>query len=215
MVYVGHFIGKDNLTSLETVLYLKLDCDLHHVILIREGGLLLHTIKRHMPFFIWAPGAALLVYIASVDLYLSEQLIVAVMCVLVMAIGWWRYIRTLHNHYMLRTVRLFVMVVAGFLAIRYIIWRFEYSIPWFEDTFSIFCSLLLLGAECIAVALYFGGAFVNLHPLRRHPDPLDMKDPNLPTVDVFIPTYNEDADLLSTTLLAATDMIYPRDKLRV
>jgi len=176
---------------------------------------LLQTIKRHMPFFIWAPGAALLVYIASVDLYLSEQLIVAVMCVLVMAVGWWRYIRTLHNHYMLRTVRLFVMVVAGFLAIRYIIWRFEYSIPWFEDTFSIFCSLLLLGAECIAVALYFGGAFVNLHPLRRHPDPLDMKDPNLPTVDVFIPTYNEDADLLRTTLLAATDMIYPRDKLRV
>ncbi|RMH60927.1 MAG: cellulose synthase catalytic subunit (UDP-forming) [Zetaproteobacteria bacterium] len=168
-----------------------------------------------MPFFIWAPGAALLVYIAGVDLYPAEQLIVAVLCVSLMVGAWWRYIRTLDNHYMLRTARLFLMVIAGFLAIRYIIWRFEYSIPWYESTFDIACALMLLFAECIAVALYFGGAFVNLHPLRRHPDPVDMKDPNLPTVDVFIPTYNEDADLLRTTLLAATDMIYPRDKLRV
>jgi len=168
-----------------------------------------------MPFFIWAPGAALLVYIAGVDLYPSEQLIVAVMCVLLMVAAWLRYIRTLDNHSMLRTARLFLMVIAGFLAIRYLIWRFEYSIPWYESTFDIACALTLLFAECIAVALYFGGAFVNLHPLRRHPDPVDMKDPNLPTVDVFIPTYNEDADLLRTTLLAATDMIYPRDKLRV
>ncbi len=37
----------------------------------------------------------------------------------------------------------------------------------------------------------------------------------LPAVDVFVPTYNEDADLLANTLAAAKGMDYPADKLTV
>ena len=36
-----------------------------------------------------------------------------------------------------------------------------------------------------------------------------------PRVDVFVPTYNEDADLLATTLAAAKAMDYPAGKMTV
>ena len=42
-----------------------------------------------------------------------------------------------------------------------------------------------------------------------------MPDDKLPTVDVFVPTYNEDKGLLATTLAAAIGMDYPADKLTV
>ena len=45
--------------------------------------------------------------------------------------------------------------------------------------------------------------------------PPAITDEDLPTVDVFIPTYNEDAELLATTLAAAKAMDYPADKLTV
>ena len=52
-------------------------------------------------------------------------------------------------------------------------------------------------------------------------DPIKRKTPDmgaatdLPTVDVFIPSYNEDAELLAVTLAAAKSMAYPKDKLNI
>ena len=37
----------------------------------------------------------------------------------------------------------------------------------------------------------------------------------MPTVDVFVPSYNEDRDLLARTLAAAKGINYPPDKLTV
>jgi cellulose synthase (UDP-forming) len=37
----------------------------------------------------------------------------------------------------------------------------------------------------------------------------------LPIVDVLIPTYNESNEIIRTTITAATQMEYPRDRLRV
>ena len=37
----------------------------------------------------------------------------------------------------------------------------------------------------------------------------------LPTVDVFIPTYNEPLDVLERTIVGALSLDYPADKLRV
>ncbi|WP_407798230.1 hypothetical protein, partial [Staphylococcus aureus] len=36
-----------------------------------------------------------------------------------------------------------------------------------------------------------------------------------PTVDVFVPSYNEDAELLANTLAAAKNMDYPADRFTV
>ena len=42
-----------------------------------------------------------------------------------------------------------------------------------------------------------------------------IPDERYPTVDVFVPSYNEDAQLLATTLAAAKAMDYPADQLTV
>ena len=52
-------------------------------------------------------------------------------------------------------------------------------------------------------------------PLDRKPVPLP-EDPALwPSVDVFIPTYNESLDVVKPTVLAAMEIDWPRDKLNV
>ena len=47
-------------------------------------------------------------------------------------------------------------------------------------------------------------------PSRRAPR---LKDDELPTVDVFVPSYNEDRDLLARTLAAAKAIEYPPDQI--
>ena len=42
-----------------------------------------------------------------------------------------------------------------------------------------------------------------------------MTPEDLPTVDVYIPTYNEDPELLAMTVIAAVDLDYPKEKLTV
>ena len=52
-------------------------------------------------------------------------------------------------------------------------------------------------------------------PLPPRPSRADSRTSDCPTVDVFVPTYNEDAELLANTLAAAKAMDYPADKLTV
>ncbi|MEL6285446.1 MAG: UDP-forming cellulose synthase catalytic subunit [Pseudomonadota bacterium] len=49
----------------------------------------------------------------------------------------------------------------------------------------------------------------------RQPAPLPADTSTWPTVDVYIPTYNEDPELVADTVLAAQQMDYPADKFRV
>ncbi|MDE2088698.1 MAG: UDP-forming cellulose synthase catalytic subunit, partial [Gammaproteobacteria bacterium] len=55
----------------------------------------------------------------------------------------------------------------------------------------------------------------NLNPRHRTPLPLPANRDEWPTVDVLIPSYNESAELLETTLLGALNLRYPADKLRI
>ncbi len=166
-------------------------------------------------FVVWVVFAFMLVYIASIDLYDHEQFILGVSALGLILVLRARYMGTLHKSRPLRFTRLLLMILAGVLALRYLIWRVQFSIPWHDDTLSLILSLLLLLAEVFSIALYFLGAFTVVHPLWREPVPIDLEQDDLPTVDVFIPSYNEPPSLLQTTLLAATNMHYPPDKLRV
>lgn len=163
----------------------------------------------------WIVGAVALVYVAAIDFYAPEQLLVAVLCTLLIIFLRLKLTHHASEYHPLHIARLMLMVAAGFLAIRYMIWRFQYSIPWQEDVLSLACSLILLAAEVIATLLYFLGMLINVHPLRRESVAVDINDPSLPTVDVFVPTYDEDPRILRTTLLAATSMYYPEGRLKV
>ena len=110
--------------------------------------------------------------------------------------------------------RLFLLFVALFITLRYLVWRTLYTIH-FHDMVSYTVAVLLYLAELYGMIVYFLGVFVNIYPLGREPAPLPADSSTWPTVDIFIPTYNEPPEIIETTIHAAVQIRYPKDKVRV
>ena len=108
---------------------------------------------------------------------------------------------------------LFIMLTA-FLGLRYLFWRTFETLYYTGPLDLIGLSLLYL-AECHAITLHILSLFINIAPLSRKGDHAAGPPDEYPTVDVFIPTYTEDEDLIRITALAATQIHYPAGKLRV
>lgn len=114
----------------------------------------------------------------------------------------------------LEAVRTVFLTVAAFLSVDYFYWRTFTTLTYY-DPVSFTCSLILYFAEVYGFIVYFLSVFVNIDPLDRHPLPLPEDESTLPTVDVMIPTYNEDIELLQVTVISALQMDYPKDKMTV
>ena len=108
----------------------------------------------------------------------------------------------------------------GFLALgsivvmRYIFWRATYTLPPIDQPINFALGVVLVLAELYCVLILIISLIINADPLDRKP--LEREDDeHLPTVDVFIPSYNEDEYILATTIAAAKSMDYPPHKLTV
>jgi len=112
-----------------------------------------------------------------------------------------------------RTLRVVFLALSSFLVLRYFFWRTLYTIE-FSGWASLTCALILYIAECYGILIALLGNFVNVRPITREPVPLPP-DEELPTIDVLVPSYNESNSILEVTLLAAKQMRYPADKVRV
>lgn len=113
-----------------------------------------------------------------------------------------------------RTARLFFLTLCAWVVVRYISWRF-YSFPSDNGLPSVIAAAGLLLAELYGVAMLLTGIFVNAFPLERKPVALPKDQSKWPTVDIYIPTYSEPISVVAPTLLAATEIDYPKDKFRV
>ena len=100
------------------------------------------------------------------------------------------------------------------VVLRYIYWRTTSTLPPVDDLFNFIPGVILWAAEMFSMMMLAISLFVIADPLERKPA-RRYPDAELPTVDVFIPTYNEDADLLAVTMAAAKSMDYPPEKLTV
>jgi cellulose synthase (UDP-forming) len=110
--------------------------------------------------------------------------------------------------------RIILILIGVFLTSRYWLFRTTDTLVYF-GFFDFVGLMLLFLAESYAILTYFLGMFVNAFPLRREIQPVDLNDPELPTVDVFIPTYNEPISIVETTAAAAMRLDYPKEKLCV
>lgn len=114
-----------------------------------------------------------------------------------------------------------LMMISIFCTLRYIIWRWSSSITylnnsgWSVDRISLVFALLLLCAETYAVVILLLGYFQSARPLQRRPAPLPVDTDLWPSVDVFIPTYNEPLEVVQPTVLAAMGIDWPEDRLHV
>lgn len=113
-----------------------------------------------------------------------------------------------------RVCRTLFIFFAAFLSWRYVSWRVADTLP-DPTTLSFIPGVLLFAAELYGILMLFLGVFVNIRPIDRTPAPLATEPEALPSIDVFVPSYNEDEHLLETTLIAASRMRYPKDRLNV
>jgi cellulose synthase (UDP-forming) len=112
--------------------------------------------------------------------------------------------------------RLMIIIAGVLLMLRYMAWRAMYTLV-SDDWISTIAAFMLYGAEIYSVVLGLLGATVNAMLLeRRRLTTADLPAGTaLPSVDVMIPSYNEEASLLEVTLRAAVIMRYPANLLRV
>jgi cellulose synthase (UDP-forming) len=147
-------------------------------------------------------AVALLMQPVSVDAQLSLSLAVIFLMILI-----WKFGRG-------SLARQMFLALGTFIVMRYLYWRFTSTLPSPSDPVGFTFGLILLMAEFYCVVVLIISLTVNADPLVRKP--LEREDDDkLPTVDVFIPTYNEDEYILATTIAAAKSMDYPPEKLNV
>lgn len=109
---------------------------------------------------------------------------------------------------------LMLIVLSLTVSCRYIWWRYTATLNW-NDPLSLTCGLILLFAETYAWIVLVLGYFQVIWPLNRQPVPMPNDMALWPSVDIFIPTYNEDLNVVKNTVYASLGIDWPKDKLKV
>ncbi|WP_457299863.1 glycosyltransferase, partial [Phyllobacterium sp. P5_D12] len=110
--------------------------------------------------------------------------------------------------------RLIALAFGTAIVMRYVYWRTTSTLPPINQLENFIPGFLLYLAEMYSVMMLALSLFVVAMPLPHRPGRPTSKG-KLPSVDVFIPTYNEDIELLANTMAAAKAMDYPADRITV
>jgi cellulose synthase (UDP-forming) len=113
-----------------------------------------------------------------------------------------------------RLTTLFMVVLSVTASSRYMYWRLTDTIG-FDNPLDIVLGFGLVMAEIYAFSVLLIGYFQTAWPLQRKPVPLPQDTATWPSVDVFIPTYNEPLSVVKQTAFAAMNIDWPADRLRV
>jgi cellulose synthase (UDP-forming) len=103
---------------------------------------------------------------------------------------------------------LLVVGVAVTIVIRYFYWRTTSTLPSPDSLINFIPGLWLYIMELFTLFMLAISMFIVADPIER-PRARQLSDADKPSVDVFIPTYNEDKLILATTMSAALAMDYP------
>ena len=161
---------------------------------------------RWLRFCVWAAAVASIFTLATLPIGIDAQLMVALACVGSMLLLWHAPRRGIFKHVFL--------ALGTFVVLRYVYWRTTSTLPPLSSPVDFGFGLALYLAEMYCVLVLAMSLFIIADPVERGDAPA-VADDDLPTVDVFVPSYNEDAELLAGTLAAAKSMDYPPDKLTV
>jgi len=113
-----------------------------------------------------------------------------------------------------RLATITMVAVSMLMAVRYVWWRSTQTLQ-FATTTEAVVGYILYAAECYTWLVLALSYVQTVWPLNRKPKSLPENPAQWPTVDVFIPTYNESLSVIQPTVFAACSMDWPADKLRV
>lgn len=163
--------------------------------------------RRNITFWVWAALLTVILVIASQPVGLNAQFTFGLA-----GVGLMLGIRALR----LKGVWLHIfMAVAAAIVFRYIYWRATATLPPISDPVNFFFGSMLFAAELYSVSMLVISFFIVSDPVERKDAPLMGPENEWPSVDVFVPSYNEDLELVGTTLAAAKNLDYPAHKLNV
>ncbi|TQV65227.1 MAG: UDP-forming cellulose synthase catalytic subunit [Halothiobacillaceae bacterium] len=180
----------------------------------RDLHALAPILQRHS-LVLWLVGLFFLLWLANLPLTRETQSITvfALLGVLFLIMSSMNRLE-IHQAREIKFLRLLAIFLAVYVSFRYFSWRINYTIS-YHDPVSLIFAFMLLGAEVYGLAIYVLGAFVNAYPIHRKAPKLP-DDPDLyPTLDILVPSYNEDETMLELTLLAATQLHYPKHRFKV
>ncbi|SER35581.1 cellulose synthase (UDP-forming) [Faunimonas pinastri] len=162
--------------------------------------------KKAALVLLWALAAAAVMLIITLPINLQAHLIIGILVVATMIIL--KMMKPEGNF------RLIALALGTAIVLRYVYWRTTSTLPPLNEPANFIPGFMLYCGEMYSVFMLFVSLFVVSSPLpKRVAPPIDPE--NIPFVDIFVPTYNEDAELLTMTLAAAKAMDYPTDKFKV
>lgn len=154
----------------------------------------------------WALSAFAVIIVVTLPISLQAHLIASATVLAIMAVlklirptGIWRLI---------------ALAFGTAIVMRYVFWRTTSTLPPINQPEDFIPGFLLYLAEMYSVMMLALSLFVVSMPMKPRKAKV-ASDENLPTVDVFIPSYNEEAGLLINTIAAAQAMDYPTEKFTV
>lgn len=156
--------------------------------------------------FFWAFSSLCVIALVTLPINLQTQLIASIVVVTFMGM-----IKILRAE---GAWRLMALASGTAIVLRYVYWRTTSTLPPLNQLENFIPGFLVYLAEMYSVVMLALSLFVVSMPLPSRPTRAATKG-NYPSVDVFVPTYNEESDLLANTLAAAKAMDYPSDKLTV
>ena len=176
------------------------------------GESIMFNNDRHLritaTLFLYAFGIGLMIYFAEELLNLGGQLY----------LGWGTFfiifLMSKVKHFRNQPWRSLFIILALFVSCRYIAWRIFDTLT-YTGFFDFIGTALLFLAEMYGFSLFLLDMFVNFSPMSSKIIPLSKDEATYPSVDVFIPTYDESESLVRMTVIAATQIQYPKEKLNI
>jgi cellulose synthase (UDP-forming) len=162
--------------------------------------------RKAVSVIIWIIVAVCVFTLVTLPINLQTQLIASVTVVAIMAV-----IKFMHGE---GKWRLVALAFGSSIVLRYVFWRTTSTLPPLNQPENFIPGFLLYLAEMYSVMMGALSLFVVAMPLPPRPSRA-AKQTKFPHVDVFVPSYNEDAALLANTIAAAKSMDYPADRVDV
>ena len=158
-----------------------------------------------MKYFAFFIGILLSIVLIVTPLNAETQLLLGVTAIVMAAF--------IKRHYTVSGRFIFASLVA-IVSGRYIYWRITQSID-FDSYMEYFFGWGMLFAEFYFLVILILSYIQQLWTKQRKITPLPEEDNTWPSVDIFIPTYNEDLDIVKITTMAAQGIDWPKEKLNI
>ncbi len=110
--------------------------------------------------------------------------------------------------------RFIFLLISLYVGLRYMWWR-TFETLLYTNLSDFIGMAILYFAEVYSIVVYVLQLFVSFWPLERERVALPVDKSIWPTVDIFIPTYTEDEEIVRVTAMAATQIDYPKEKINI